>query len=161
MEHKNKPHRYPPRSPNAPSPQIKQCLDCGTIATKRAEGIYLPNLVVASHGVDCPNRLTPEAERILHNMLEYLEDPQATQDEATHEALRITAAITDLNDSCPDCQYDTEFSSDRCELCGGLPGTRFTVAQIFPGTNEEPVYYAACADCLLCIANGEGGIDHV
>jgi len=77
-------------------------------------GCNIPDLVVASHGEDCPE---PE--------------------------------------DCFDCQCDTEFSHARCELCGGLAGRRTTVARIFPGTTEEPLYYAACDDCVIHIANGE------
>lgn len=58
-------------------------------------------------------------------------------------------------EDCQNCQFDAEFSPGRCELCGALPGSRYTVAQIFPGTDEEPLYYSACQDCLAYIANGD------
>ena len=57
---------------------------------------------------------------------------------------------------CESCKMEAEFSRQSCEMCNSsLAGSRYALAKIFPGTNQESIYYSVCADCLFFAANGD------
>ena len=60
------------------------------------------------------------------------------------------------DDYCQACNHTSEFSDDPCETCRSrLGGSRHALAAIKPGTNEEPLHYSVCQNCLFYVANGD------
>ena len=57
---------------------------------------------------------------------------------------------------CESCEMEAEFSRQPCEMCNSsLAGSRHSIAKIFPGTNQESIYYSVCADCFFFVVNGD------
>lgn len=68
----------------------------------------------------------------------------------------VNASMCEFNDNCEVCKCGNEFSASSCELCGNpLGGERHPVAIVDIGHDTEPVYYAACSDCMYFVEYGQ------
>ena len=118
----------------------------------------IPHLVVACHcGDDCPDRPTHEGVKTLRSAVRHVENGlEFLMAEAGRNNATIGAAVDVLERieglDCEACNNCSEFSSYRCETCSEpLAGARHALARIYPGTDQEPVYYSSCIDCLVYV----------
>lgn len=137
-----------------------------TRADEVLAGCNKPDLVVACHcGFDCPEVPTYEGERVLVAARSHLEDLveyrplYRSNPQTANENAILGASVEVLEDlmglECEACNYCSEFVARSCELCGSLAGERHAIAQVESKEAFGLLYFEACVDCLMFVANGD------